>query len=270
MFFVNFIFGVIIGIGFIIPGVSGGVLATIMGIYDKIIYSLTYFFKDFRKNFLVLFPIFLGSVLGILFFSKIILYLLKYKRDFISYVFIGLILGCIPFLLQEIKVKSNKKISILPFLGAVTLGISLYIIQNFLNLGYENTTPLVMAIGGVFYAIGKIVPGISGAALLMMLGIYEYLLEIIASPSLISMDIIIKLIPFIISFLISAVFIIKGINYLITKHFHYTYSAIIGFVVSSILFIIPDSFDITSLIIVFLSFLISYNLSGIKKKPNTF
>ena len=118
-----------------------------------------------------------------------------------------------------------------------------------------------MFIAGIFYSIGKLVPGISGAALLMLLGIYEYLLEILANPLSLTINNIILFIPFIISFIISSIFIIKLINYLLNNNFRNTYSAIIGFVISSILFIYPNTFTISSIIILICSFSISYYFS---------
>lgn len=261
MFLQNIIYGTIIGIGFIIPGVSGGVLATILGIYDKIIDKLINFNKDIKNNILYFFPLFSGIFISILFFSKIILYLLDAKTEFISYVFIGLIIGCIPYLFKEIKFKTNKNISIIAFLLAFLIGISLFFIEITPIQNGVIPNIFTMIIGGIFYSIGKIVPGISGAALLMILGIYKYFLSIIANPLSITFNIFISFIPFIISFIISAIFILKLMNYLITNHFRITYSAIIGFVISSILFIFPGNISIINIIISLLSFLISFYLS---------
>ena len=118
-----------------------------------------------------------------------------------------------------------------------------------------------MTLAGIFYAIGKIIPGISGASLLMLLGVYKYFLNIIANPFLINGQILISFIPFILSFLISAIIILKLINYLLKNYFRPSYSAIIGFVISSILFIYPGNFNLLSIIITLISFLISYYFS---------
>ena len=125
----------------------------------------------------------------------------------------------------------------------------------------NNLNVFTMIIAGFLYAIGKIVPGISGASLLMLIGVYKYFLNIIANPLMLNLSLLIKFIPFIISFIISAIFILKLINYLLNNHFRETYSAIIGFVISSVLFIYPGSFNIGSIIITSLTFIISYNLS---------
>ena len=253
MLFKNFLYGTIIGIGFIIPGVSGGVIATILGVYDIVIYKLNNLFKDFKNNILYLLPLIFGIILSILFFSKLILYLLNEKLNFISYVFIGLIIGCLPYLFKEIKEKTNKKISLPWFLFALLIGIIMFLIEKNSINNNLNPNAFIMIIAGFMYSLGKLVPGISGASLLMLLGIYEYLLNFLANPLSISFETILTFIPFVISFLISSIFIIKLMNYLFKNHFRSTYSAIIGFVISSCLFIYPNYFSITSLIVLFLS-----------------
>lgn len=262
MHFKNFIYGLIIGIGFIIPGVSGGVLAAILGIYEEVLNRIINIKNNFKENISYLLPIIFGITLSILLFSKLILYLLNKRVFFISYVFMGLILGCIPFLIKTIKNKTNKKANYLLIFTSFIFGIFLFYLENNYLSSNTNINTFTMIIGGFIYSIGKIVPGISGAALLMIIGIYEYLLNILANPFNINLNTIINLIPFILSFIISSYFIIKLINYLLNKHFRNTYSVIIGFVLSSIVFLYPNSFSFTSIIILISSFLISYNLSN--------
>jgi len=261
MYFKNLIYGLIIGIGFIIPGVSGGVLATILGVYETILDKISNLFKNFKNNTLYLLPICIGIITSIFLFSKLILYFLNNKSNFISYVFIGLILGCLPYLIKEIKIKTNKKISPLYFILSFSFGIILFIIEKNNISNISEPTMFLMLIAGILYSAGKLIPGISGAALLMLLGIYEYLLEILANPFSITIKTLILFIPFTISFIISSIFIIKLMNYLLNNHFRYTYSAIIGFIISSILFIYPGNFTILSIIITSCSFTISYFLS---------
>ena len=260
MFLQTFFKGIIIGIAFIIPGVSGGVLATIFGIYEKIIHSFNNLFKNFKISFIFLFPLFLGISVGALMFSNIIIYLFNYQKNFISYVFIGMILGCIPYLFSEIKHKTSQNISFFHVFLSLTIGILLYCFKPHVP-SKEDFTISYMIIAGIIYAIGKIIPGISSSAFLIFLGIYEYLLHIIASPLHISLATIINLIPFIVSFIISIFLLLKFTSYLLTNHFQKTYSCIIGFVISSILFIYPNFISIESLIILISSFILSYLFS---------
>ena len=262
MLFKNFLYGIILGIGFITPGVSGGVIATIIGIYDNIIYILNNPFKDIKYTLKYLTPLLFGLSLSVLFFSRIILFLFTFNKILISYTFVGLILGSIPYLFKEVNNHEHKSVLLFPLFLSFILGIILYIISNELLINNNSITPLKMIISGFFYAIGKIVPGISGSSLLIFLGVYEYLLNIIANPFKISLIDIYNLLPFIISLLISLVIIIKLMNYLIKNHYLISYSFIIGFILSSVLFIYPHYISILCIIISSLTFLISYNLSN--------
>ena len=74
-YIINALKGIVIGVSNVIPGVSGGTMAVVMGIYDKIIYSVNNFFKDIKKNILFLGSLGIGAVVGILLFTNLIQYL---------------------------------------------------------------------------------------------------------------------------------------------------------------------------------------------------
>ena len=151
----NLLYGLFIGIGFIVPGVSGGVLATILGIYDKIINTLTHFGKDIKKNILFILPLIIGIIISVLLFSKLILFLLEERQEFISYVFIGLIIGCLPYLLKEIKIKTQKTIMLIPFILSLLLGIILYIVGENLETEMIYPSNFIMLVGGIFMPLVK-------------------------------------------------------------------------------------------------------------------
>ena len=251
----NLISGIIIGIGFIIPGVSGGILAVLLGIYDKIIYSISNFRKDILKNAGFLFVVLAGVLIGSIMFSNVLIYLLNTREYAIKYVFMGLIIGGIPALINEIKKQGEKKVDFKFIFLALLFSIGLFVVEKteLLKFDSSNLTVLNLLIAGLFYSAGKIIPGISGAALLMLLGIYEYLLGILANPLTLSFMELIKLTPFFISFVGSSYLLIKIINLLLKKHYNKTYSAILGFVLGSILFIYPGfSFDIRGILCIIL------------------
>lgn len=243
--------GVIIGIGFIIPGVSGGILAVLLGVYDKIIYSISNFKEDILKNSGFLFVVMTGVLIGSVLFSNVLIYLLETKEFAIKYIFMGLIIGGLPSLVKEIKSHNKERINMKFLLIALILSVGLFIIEksSIIKLDSNNLTVWNLIFAGLFYSSGKIIPGISGAALLMLLGIYEYLLGILANPLALSFNEIISLLPFFVSFVISAILLVKTINYLLKKHYNKTYSAILGFVLGSILFIFPGfTFDLSGLL----------------------
>lgn len=269
-FLMNLVIGIIIGIGFIIPGVSGGALAVIMGVYDKIFYSI----KNLKNksNFLFLLTISIGVVVGIIGFGNILLLLLDSREVPTKYIFIGFVIGGIPSLIKNIKEKSQEKFKFIPFLIAIIISIFLYILEKSdtgINISGELVNGNIPIIGlflaGILYAAGKIVPGISGSALLILVGMYEYLLEIIANPFFINVNIIVTLIPFFIGIVIGIIVLFKLMNYLFSKYYISTYSAILGFVIGSLLYLYPGfMLDISGVICIVLlisSAAISYILT---------
>ena len=100
-FFIQLIKGILIGAGAILPGISSGVLCVILGIYEKIVDSILNFFKDIKRNFIFLFPIILGIAIGVVLFSRILIFLFNEYPNQSKSIFAGLILGCIPGLLKR-------------------------------------------------------------------------------------------------------------------------------------------------------------------------
>ena len=68
----NFLVGILIGIGAILPGVSSGVFCVIFGLYEKLLESVLHFFKDIYKNTIFLFPIISGAFVGIFLLSHVL------------------------------------------------------------------------------------------------------------------------------------------------------------------------------------------------------
>ena len=100
-YFYNFLIGILMGFGAILPGVSSGVFCVIFGIYEKLVNSIINFFKDFKTNFLFLFPIGLGGIVGVVLFGNVIKYFFSLYKFQSCYAFIGLILGTIPSLFKQ-------------------------------------------------------------------------------------------------------------------------------------------------------------------------
>ena len=103
--------GMVIGVANIIPGVSGGTMAVSMGIYDKLIRSVTHLFSEFKKSIKVIIPVVIGAGVGIVILSAIIQYLLGHFPVQTNFLFIGLIVGGLPVILTRLK-GTGKKVSI--------------------------------------------------------------------------------------------------------------------------------------------------------------
>jgi putative membrane protein len=275
---IEFLKGLIIGAAMIIPGVSGGVLAVILGIYDKLLKAVSHLFKDFKKNMLYLIPIGSGIVLGILIVSKLLQYLFEKYTNPIQFTFMGFIIGSIPVLFRHIKNKKGKfnyVACIITFLFAIVL----VILDKNNAFGIVQTNNIVdvstirLFISGIFLAIGTIVPGISNFQLLMLIGTYTSVLNAIAAftnPFAIGTTLLMKLIPLILGFVIGAIILVKLLSHLIEKYYTVSYSAISGFVIGSIPIIYPGfSWNLEGFICILLligGFLLSNKISSFEKE----
>lgn len=247
--------GIIIGIGKIIPGVSGSMLAISMGIYQRIIDSINNFFKQPKKNLKFLFNIGIGVIISMVFFSKLILNCLDKYYLITIFFFIGLIIGGI----EDIKKNTNKKysyISIISFfiitlIGFININNKVYISNYLLNFIY-------FILIGFVDALTMVVPGISGTATLMMMGAYEKVIELYSN--IFNMSLLLEniklIIPYILGVAIGIIITVKLINFLF-KHFkEKTYSSILGFSISTIVLMfikcINTFYTTTELVIAFI------------------
>lgn len=241
--------GFIIGIGKIIPGVSGSVLAISMGIYDKIIKSISHFFSDIKSNSIFLSKVGIGMIIAISFFSNIIVYLLDNYFLITIFIFSGLIIGS----MDNIKSNINSKDLYICFI--IFIIFSLFGINNIDNTLIVNNSLLhffLFILIGFIDAVTMIIPGISGTAILMMIGVYKELLKALSNI----FSNISTIIPFGIGLIIGTILTIKLIDYLFNNYKSKTYSAILGFSYSSIVIMIIRGLNkINSFNDIFLSFL---------------
>ena len=263
------IIGIVIGAGMILPGVSGGVLAVIFGIYEKMLDAITNFFKDWRKNLLFLSPIILGVLIGAIIFSKVLNFVFnKYPMES-CFTFIGLIIGGLPTLFNKVKQTEEKKLNLPIYFITFLISIALFVlgrdtinidISTKLNNGFLSI--ILLFITGFIYISGKIIPGISSSFMLMLIGMYKYLLGIIANPLSLTKTKGLELVPFLLGIIVGAIVWVKIMNFLLEKYQNKTYSAVLGFVIGSIAAIYPGfSFNyhgLISVILFIISLLFSY------------
>ena len=168
--------GIVIALGFILPGISGGVLAAILGIYERMIGFLAHPFKDFKENVLYFIPVAIGMLLGIGLFSYPIEYLLENYQVFVLWSFAGAIIGTVPSLLKESTRESDRdKIDLAWFWTTFIIsGLGLYAL-NFV-VGTLSASFLNFVLAGALLALGVLVPGLSPSNLLLILGLYAPML----------------------------------------------------------------------------------------------
>lgn len=267
-----FLIGILIGTAMIIPGVSGAVIAVIFGVYDKLIASLTNLFKDFKKNMLFLSVLGSGILVGAIWFSNIMMFLYEKCEVATKLSFIGLILGGVPFLIGEVRKNKEEKINIKILFITLLFSLTLwYFSKNLINLtiDFNNSSKvinfLLLFLAGFIYSVGKVIPGISSSFLLIIIGMYEFVLSVMANPVNALITSFDKILPFILGLIFGVIVLFKLMNFLLDKKFGLTYSIIIGFVIGSIPALIPKfNFNlefITGIIVMIVSFVLSYKLT---------
>lgn len=237
--------GILIGIANAIPGVSGGTMMVSMGIYDKIISSVTNIFHQLKKSILTLLPYGIGMALGIVGLSFAIEYLFEHHPIPTSLLFIGLILGGLPLMAGKLK---GKKLN--AWNGAVFLIFFAFIFfLQWLNGKGTTDVTLVLSVPmalrlffvGVIAAATMVIPGVSGSMILMLLGFYTPVIEAvtITIKALAGGDFggfihqCLILAPFAIGVIIGIYYVAKLIELLLKKQEGLTYSGILGLIVAS-------------------------------------
>lgn len=258
-FFIDVLKGIALGSGCILPGISSGVLCVVFGIYDKLVNSIINIFKDFKKNFLFLFPIFIGISIGVLLFGNILRYLFSSYENIIKCIFAGLILGSIPTLIKNECKEHSFKLHYLIY-SIITLLFSIlliYIEYSFSTFSSFNINFLYLFISGFLMSIGVVFPGVSSTVILMCLGVYPLYLEAV---SLLNFSI---LLPMGLGLLLGCIIFLNIINFFMSKFSSQTMYSIIGFVIGSILILLPNNLSIINTLLLGFGFIISLFFSKI-------
>lgn len=227
---------IFIGIAKIIPGLSGTILMMSFNLYEKALLAITKFFENPKKNFIFLTNLAIGILIGILLFSNLVKYCLANYYIYTISLFIGLILGGIIPIKKEIRPTLSNYLYItisflLMYILTTTNNTNLYIIKN----NYFDL--ITFFISGLLEALGTIVPGVSSTALLMLVGIYPYYIDILSN--LLNINYLLKslnfILPFLIGLVLGIIILSLLICYLLKYHKQITYSFILGLSLSTVL-----------------------------------
>ena len=230
--------GAAIGLAMIIPGVSGGTLAVLMGVYDKLIDSISNLFKQFKKSFFFLLPVALGAVLAF----AALYYPLKYALDGAPFptimLFAGLMLGSIPDLVSKSNENGFKKFDAIGIFLACALVIGICFIPS---VGDVDLSPsmgvgayFLLALVGLLASCALVVPGVSGSMLLLIFGYYAPLLGAISGLKTSFGHSLLVLAVFAAGLIVGFFTIAKLMQLLLKKFKRTTFWAIVGFVIGSV------------------------------------
>ncbi len=238
-FFINLAKGAGIGLAMIIPGVSGGTLAVMFGVYDKIIDSIGNLFKEFRKSVLFLLPIVLGAVLAF----AALYYPLKYALEYAPFptimLFAGFMVGSCYDLFGAAKKNgfnpgSDIAAAVIPL--AAVVGICFIPNMSDVNLGADMNAGgyFLLVLMGALASCALVVPGISGSMLMLIFGYYAPLLATISALRTDFGHALAVLVCFAAGLVVGFFTIAKLMQLLLRKFRRGTFWAIFGFVIGSI------------------------------------
>ncbi|NLJ70907.1 MAG: DUF368 domain-containing protein [Clostridiaceae bacterium] len=256
--FIRLLKGFIIGFGAIVPGLSGGVLSVILGVYDRMMSFLGNIRKDFLKNVRYFFPIGIGGVLGIIFFAGIIEAAFGTYAALFTALFIGFVAGTFPSVYRTAGKQGRTGSDKLTMLIAAAFVFALMLLgeQNFTQV---EPNIIVWILSGAVVALGFIVPGLSPSNFLIYFGLYDKMASGIKNFDFM------MLIPFIIGAVVSIMLFAKLVNFLFAKYYRKMYHIILGLIVGSTLGIFPTvifpAFTTENLDVMKMSFIVAITVS---------
>ena len=228
--------GVIIGAGAILPGISGGVLAVIFGIYRPMMEVLTHPKQALRRYWRMLLPVGIGWALGFFGGSGAVLLLFNHSETLATCLFIGLILGTVPGLWREAGEQGRSR-------GAYfSAGLSFLVLFSLLlgvqlgSFGQMKANFFGFLFCGVLWGLSLIVPGMTSSSILMAVDLLAPMLDGITAFDLS------VILPWLLGMLGTILLLARVINWLFKAHYALASHAVVGIVLASTLIIIPLSY----------------------------
>ncbi|WP_186576302.1 DUF368 domain-containing protein [Aquibacillus kalidii] len=230
--------GMLMGASDVVPGVSGGTIAVVLGIYDRLIEAINGFFsKDWKKHLGFLFPLGVGVVIAVFLLARVITWLFENHPGPTQFAFLGLIIGILPYLFKKSDAKRTFKGQhiFLLIVGAIIVASMVFFrsgetgpVENF-----TLTTYAWIFMSGFIASAAMILPGISGSFLLLVIGSYS---TIIAAVHELQFTVIAVAG---VGIVLGIVVMSKVIHFFLEHYTTGTFSLVIGLVIGSVVVIFP-------------------------------
>lgn len=244
--------GFLIGLGVILPGISGSTIAILFKIYGKMLYSVSNIFKKFTQSILYLLPILVGALVGFVLGFFVVQNVIEAYTFLVVCVFGGLMLGASPEIFLEIKddIKKPRWYRVLLLILGFAFPITLAAV--FANVpAMDNTTMLtefpfyvyiIAFFLGVAISLTQIIPGLSATVLLMSLGFFKPIMDALHFSVLSSEPRWIAfLLLMVLGFLAGFFGLSKVMSHFFTKHRVSTYFLVTGLTFGSIVSVFYNS-----------------------------
>lgn len=229
--------GILVGAGAILPGISGGVLCVVFGIYRPLMEVFVHPKDALRKNLQMYIPVAIGWAAGFLLFANLINLCYEISENRTVWLFIGLIVGTYPSLWKEAGKEKRNKYSILSMILCGSVVGAILLTVRFLPDIQVNVNTFWYLFAGILWGISIVVPGMTSSSILMSLGIYKSM-----NSGLASLDMSV-IIPWVIGMAVAVMLLTRIVNKVFEKYHSYAFHGVFGIVVASTLAITPLSYS---------------------------
>lgn len=231
--FVRLAKGALVGIGAIVPGFSGGVLAVVFGIYEPLLRFLANLRVKFMENFLYFLPVGIGGVVGVVAFSAVVDFAFSNYAAQFTWLFIGFIAGTFPSLVKTSGKEGRKPWHWLVLVGMAAL--TLFYMRWIESVQNVTLAPSIWTwlLSGTLMGLGMVVPGMSPSNFLIYLGLYQPM-----ASGIRQLDLMVIL-PIMAGVVLCILVFAKLVSGLFNKAYALMYHLILGIVVGSTMAIIP-------------------------------
>ncbi|MBQ7820770.1 MAG: DUF368 domain-containing protein [Clostridia bacterium] len=236
-FLIVFFEAMLIGVGGILPGISGGVLCVIFGFYKPLVDTLSDPVHRLVPNLDLILPLALGSAAGFLCLAKLVAGVMESNSTLATCVFAGLIIGTLPDMWKDAGKSPRTKASWSALILTTVIFLSLFM---YLKLGRSiNIEPNIFwyFLCGVIWGISIVVPGLSSSSTLIFLGLYQPMVDGVSD---LRADV---LLPILIGIVLTIILLSRGVSRLYERHHSVASHIIIGIVIATTIPIIPYKFE---------------------------
>lgn len=227
--------GAVIGGTMLIPGVSGGTMAMMLSIYDRLINAVSEFFRHKRESFLFLLIFCLGAGAGMLLIAKPLFRVLDAFPLPAGYFFMGAVAGSVPMIYHKARAASFSWRDPV----YIAAGMAMVFLLSYLpadpgqDAAALAANPLYLVLAGLIAAVALVLPGISVSYLMLMMGLYDKMVQAMDSLYLPF------LVPLAVGLALGIISTAKILDLLMTRHPRPTYLVILGFMLASVLSVFP-------------------------------
>ena len=232
----DFLCGVLIGAGAILPGVSGGVLAVVFDIYRPFMEVLTRPRRAVPKYWKMLIPLGLGWAAGFMGFAKGISAAIALSAAATTWLFIGLIAGTAPSLFREAGKEGRSASAWGSFLlCAAAVFAGLFYVSRVVRVQVEPSFWWYNFCGAL-WGMGVVIPGMTSSSVMMALGLYQPMLEGLARLDLLVLS---AALP---GMFLTIALLARLVTWFFRRHYAAAFHGILGFVMASTLVIVPTEY----------------------------